>query len=73
MNDLARMLKRMEQADAEPNPVKAMRILLGWTCGTCLKEFDPGPDGPMLGVRLTLGLPILCILCSDCGAAPGQP
>ena len=67
MNDLTRMLKRMEQADAEPNPVKAMRILLGWTCGICLKEFDPGQDGPLLGVRLSLGLPILC---PDC--APGQ-
>ena len=69
MNDLTRMLKRMERADAESNPMRAMRILMGWTCGKCLKEFDPGPDGPMLGVRLTLGLPILC---PDCGAAPGQ-
>lgn len=68
MNDLARMLKRMEQADAETNPVKALRILMGWTCGACGKDFDPGQDGPLLGVRLTLGLPIRC---PDC--APGQP
>ena len=69
MNDLTRMLKRMERADAEPNPVKAMRILMGWTCGQCLKEFSPSQDGPMLGVRLTLGL---SILCQDCSVAPGQ-
>ena len=69
MNDLTRMLKRMEQADAEPNPVKAMRILMGWTCGKCLKEFNPGQDGPLLSVRLSLGLPVLC---PDCGAARGQ-
>ena len=69
MNDLTRMLKRMERADAEKNPVKAMRILMGWTCGKCGKEFDPGSDGPLLGIRLTMGLPILCPVC----AAPGQP
>lgn len=69
MNDLVRMLKRMEQADQEPNPVKAMRILMGWTCSKCLKEFAPGNDGPLLGVRLTMGLPILCPAC----AAGQQP
>lgn len=31
------------------------------------QDFDPGNAGPMLGVRLTLGLPILCPEC----AAPG--
>ena len=63
MNDLARMLKRMERADQEPNPMKSMRILMGWTCSKCLKDFDPGPDGPLMGVRLTMGLPILCPEC----------
>lgn len=63
MNDLTRMLKRMERADQEPNPVKSLRILMGWTCSKCLKDFDPGNDGPLLGARLTMGLPILCPEC----------
>jgi len=67
VNDLSRMIDRMKRADAEANPVKALKILMGWTCGTCGKDFDPGNAGPMLGVRLTLGLPILCPEC----AAPG--
>ena len=70
MNDMTRMLKRMDQADKEPNPMKAMRLLMGWTCSKCLKDFDPGNSGPMLGVRLTLGL---LVLCSECESAPGQP
>ena len=67
MNDMTRMLKRMDQADKEPNPMKAMRLLMGWTCGKCLKDFDPGNAGPMLGVRLTLGLPIVGPCCKDKG------
>lgn len=69
MNDLSRMIDRMQRADREPNPMRSMKILMGWTCGKCGKDFDPGNDGPLLGVRLTVGLPIRCPEC----AAPGQP
>lgn len=65
MNDLARMIDRMKRADAEPNPMKSLKILMGFQCGKCGKEFDPGTDGPMLGVCLTLGLPILGPCCKD--------
>lgn len=69
MNDLSRMIDRMKRADKETDPLKSMRVLMGWTCSKCLKDFDPGQDGPLLGIRLTVGLPILCPDCS----APGQP
>ncbi len=69
MNDLARLIDRMNAADrasAAGNPVKALRILMGWTCSQCLQEFTPKPEEePMLAVKLTMSIPIIGPCCAD--------
>jgi len=63
MNDLARMIDQMKRAEAEANPVKALKILMGWPCSTCGKEFEPTSSQPEIAVRFTLGLKIQCPEC----------
>jgi len=68
VNDLTRMIERMKQADqaaAQGRAIESLRILMGWTCSGCGKDFEQGNDGPLLAVRLTVGLPILCPACRE--------
>lgn len=73
-NALTDMLERMEQADIRAkagDPAGSLKILMGWTCGQCRLEFTPRPeDEPLLAVRLTTGLPILC---GTCAPKEGRP
>jgi len=64
MNDLARMIDKLNRAEAEPNPVRALKILMGWSCSTCGKDFEPTASQPEIAVRFTLGLKIQCPPCS---------
>lgn len=49
MNDLCRMTDRMNRAEAEANPVKSLKILMGWTCGTCGKTSTRAMPGRCSG------------------------